>query len=436
MRKAMCLAGSFVLVLLAVGGAGCPNLMPMPGRDPLPAKFMVGPASMDATAPRGNVLRMAKTNLTYFIANTSAKNNEATQIQLIADAFNRWSAVTPLSFTRTMVRTGADFVVGFGNGAHCELYVNSNLTCPEGSAFETTTLGHAYFPQGPNQGQCHMNEMQDWSDGRLLFSTLVHEIGHNLGLEHLPDMTAVMFASDNGQAGDLTPADITAIQRLYGSRDGSVRPVQSVEPPASDDNLARTAPKATGLDRDGDGLDDSLEIYVYGTNPLVRDSDGDGVDDGVEAMLGLQPTDRDTDNDGVPDGEELDGGTNAFIPDAGMTGDTSALAGEYVGQDSLGAPLRLVVGADGRVTGAVSIVEYTFEEDDELIGRAGADGRIEVVSYDYFFNYRGTITGNTAGGVFETEGGQSGTWTATRGTVKAIVPDRRPDRAAYVVSGK
>src|SRR5439155_9284166 len=113
-------------------------------------------------------------------------------------------------------------------------YVNSMLTCPTDAAFDATTLGHAYFPSGTNSGQCHMNDVQNWADDRLLFSTLVHELGHGLGLEHLPEANSVMFASDNGQTGELQAPDIAAIQRLYGSRDGTVRPAPLARPPGND----------------------------------------------------------------------------------------------------------------------------------------------------------------------------------------------------------
>jgi hypothetical protein len=41
---------------------------------------------------------------------------------------------------------------------------------------------------------------------------------------------------------------------------------------------AKTAPKTTGTDTDGDGIPDSVE-KTYGTNPSAADTDGDGVPD-------------------------------------------------------------------------------------------------------------------------------------------------------------
>lgn len=45
------------------------------------------------------------------------------------------------------------------------------------------------------------------------------------------------------------------------------------------------------FDSDGDGLVDSDETTVFGTNPRVADTDGDGLSDGSEVMVATNPTD-------------------------------------------------------------------------------------------------------------------------------------------------
>lgn len=60
------------------------------------------------------------------------------------------------------------------------------------------------------------------------------------------------------------------------------------------------------LDTDGDGLKDTEEVNVYGTDPLNPDTDGDGLTDGAEVNThGTDPLNTDTDGDGLDDGAEI-----------------------------------------------------------------------------------------------------------------------------------
>lgn len=58
-------------------------------------------------------------------------------------------------------------------------------------------------------------------------------------------------------------------------------------------------------DRDGDGLNDNLELELR-TDPDRADTDGDGLSDGEEVdNYKTDPNQVDTDTDGIPDGEEV-----------------------------------------------------------------------------------------------------------------------------------
>lgn len=60
------------------------------------------------------------------------------------------------------------------------------------------------------------------------------------------------------------------------------------------------------VDTDGDGLLDTDELTLYGTDPAEADSDGDGLTDGDEVLVqGTDPTSADTDGDTLLDGDEL-----------------------------------------------------------------------------------------------------------------------------------
>lgn len=74
-------------------------------------------------------------------------------------------------------------------------------------------------------------------------------------------------------------------------------------------------------DTDHDTLNDSLEVYLYGTDPFLADSDFDGLDDHDEIdTYSTDPTNSDTDGDGMPDGWELENALDPFVNDA--TGDS------------------------------------------------------------------------------------------------------------------
>ena len=65
------------------------------------------------------------------------------------------------------------------------------------------------------------------------------------------------------------------------------------------------------MDSDGDGLPDSEEIDIYGTNHSIADTDGDGLNDGDEVITHqTDPLVADTDEDGLIDGSEVVDGTN------------------------------------------------------------------------------------------------------------------------------
>jgi len=76
--------------------------------------------------------------------------------------------------------------------------------------------------------------------------------------------------------------------------------------------------KASGFDKDGDGLPDQFEESNFGFSPDRADTDNDGIDDNMELNgYGTDPLDPDTDGDGLTDYEEIyETGTNPFEKDS------------------------------------------------------------------------------------------------------------------------
>ena len=68
---------------------------------------------------------------------------------------------------------------------------------------------------------------------------------------------------------------------------------------------------AVNCDSDGDGILNVDEINIYGTDPFNPDTDGDGILDGIEVTnLCLNPLVFDTDGDGLSDGVEVSQGSD------------------------------------------------------------------------------------------------------------------------------
>ena len=62
-------------------------------------------------------------------------------------------------------------------------------------------------------------------------------------------------------------------------------------------------PDCQGVDSDGDGLTNALEVDI-GTDAFDEDTDDDGLSDGLEYYNNTNPLEKDTDNDNIPDGTE------------------------------------------------------------------------------------------------------------------------------------
>uniref|UniRef100_U3IGR3 Peptidase metallopeptidase domain-containing protein n=1 Tax=Anas platyrhynchos platyrhynchos TaxID=8840 RepID=U3IGR3_ANAPP len=164
-----------------------------------------------STFPRNP--RWKKEDITYRILNYTPDMLQADVDEAIAKAFDLWSSVTPLRFTR-IYSGDADIMISFAAGFHGDFY---SFDGPGG------TLAHAYPPSNGIGGDAHFDEDENWTkfttyNGYNLFLVAAHELGHSLGLGHSNVFGALMYPiymAKDTRNFRLPQDDIDGIQALY-----------------------------------------------------------------------------------------------------------------------------------------------------------------------------------------------------------------------------
>jgi hypothetical protein len=105
-----------------------------------------------------------------------------------------------------------------------------------------------------------------------------------------------------------------AAWRLYATLEHAVDPLGIAFPDAGP--MAFFTAGDPALDTDADGLSDTKEFFLTGTDPTLRDTVGDGLGDGARILTyGLSATSPDTDGDGLSDAYEIAAGLSPSSTD-------------------------------------------------------------------------------------------------------------------------
>jgi hypothetical protein len=151
--------------------------------------------------------------LKYVLGQLTSKLPAATTKSEIERALNEWARSGNLTFSPGQSASDPRTInVLFAGGAHGDPYPFDG---PGG------VLAHTFYPppnSEPIAGDMHLDADEAWRTGAAidLFSVVLHEAGHALGLAHSDKPSAVMYPFYKLTTG-LAADDIAAIRDLYGA---------------------------------------------------------------------------------------------------------------------------------------------------------------------------------------------------------------------------
>lgn len=191
-------------------------------------------------------------SLTYSFGPMSGQLGTDEVRGLVQRALAEWSRYARLTFTETPNRYASRNIdILFGHGAHGDPYPFDG---------RGGILAHTFYPAPPNSeplaGDLHLDADEDWANPTSvdLYSVILHELGHALGLGHSGDPNSVMYAFYR-PATQLTKDDILSLQQLYAPVEGSDAsiPLEVIidtpaAPPAGSTTLTLSGQVAGGLD--------------------------------------------------------------------------------------------------------------------------------------------------------------------------------------------
>ena len=168
--------------------------------------------------------------LSFFFQQLHSKLARESQETEIRRALNEWSRHAQIDFAPAGSFDGfrtLNFL--FASGSHQDPYPFDG---------PGKVLGHTFYPAPPNPepiaGDLHFDDSEDWHVGADmdLYSVVLHELGHALGLGHSDKPGAVMYPYYR-QSGELTQEDIGALRELYAAREASQDPPPGMPTPST-----------------------------------------------------------------------------------------------------------------------------------------------------------------------------------------------------------
>lgn len=239
------------------------------------------------------------------------------------------------------------------------------------------TLAHTFFPAPPNPesiaGDLHLDDDEAWQvgAGMDLYSVVLHELGHALGLGHSDNPNAVMYPYYK-KVAQLNAEDVAAIRELYATGSGTTSTAAAVLQLTV--NAAAATTTAAMVDLSGTTAGGSGTIQVTWANN--RGGTGTG--------QGYRPW--------TINGVALQTGENVITITAGDAAQVKAVQQVRITREVAAQPALFV-----RIAAPTAAATYVADRATVVLsGTAGPDGTVTRIAWTNSRGSGGAIAGTPA----------------------------------------